>query len=54
MLVNFQIVISVWHTLRGGTRLHSWLMHYGKSRKVAGSIPDEADFSIYLILQASL
>jgi hypothetical protein len=29
----------------GGTRLRSWLRHYAKSRKVAGSSPDEVDFS---------
>jgi hypothetical protein len=29
-------------------------MHYATNLKVAGSIPDEANFLIYLILQAAL
>jgi hypothetical protein len=31
-----------------------WLKHYVISRKVAGSRPDELNFSIYLILLAAL
>jgi hypothetical protein len=34
---------SVWISyIFGGTRWRSWLRHYATSRKVAGSIPDEA------------
>jgi hypothetical protein len=29
-------------------------MHYATNRKVAGSIPDEVNFEIYLILPAAL
>jgi hypothetical protein len=39
----------LWNTR--GTRYHSWLRHYAKSQKVAGSIPDESfDFSTDLTL----
>jgi hypothetical protein len=31
-----------------------WLRDYSTNRKVAGSIPDEVNFSIYLILPAAL
>jgi hypothetical protein len=31
-----------------------WLRHYATSRKVAGSIPDEVIFEIYLIHPAAL
>jgi hypothetical protein len=31
-----------------------WLRHYATNRKVAGSIPDEVNFKIYLILPAAL
>jgi hypothetical protein len=31
-----------------------WLRHYGTNWNVAGSIPDELNFQIYLILPAAL
>jgi hypothetical protein len=35
------IILGAYRRLHGGTRLRSWLRHYARSRKVAGSIPDE-------------
>jgi hypothetical protein len=31
-----------------------WLRHYATKRKVAGSVPDEVIFSVYLFLPAAL
>jgi hypothetical protein len=33
----------------GGHAVVQWLRHYATNRKVAGSIPDEVNFYIYLI-----
>jgi hypothetical protein len=46
------IIIIIYN--QDGTRQRSSLRHYAASRKVAGSGPDEVDFSIYLILPAAL
>jgi hypothetical protein len=40
--------------LTKGHGVEQWLRHYATSREVAGSIPDEVIFSIYLILPAAL
>jgi hypothetical protein len=37
-----------------GHAVAQWLRHYDTKRKVAGSIPDKANFEIYLILPAAL
>jgi hypothetical protein len=35
-------------------RYCSWLRHYATSRKVAGSNPDDVDFSLNIILPAAI
>jgi hypothetical protein len=42
------------YILTGGHAVAQWLRHYATNRKVAGSIPDEVNFLIYLILSATL
>jgi hypothetical protein len=37
-----------------GHAVVKWLRHYATNRKVAGLIPDEVIFKIYLILPAAL
>jgi hypothetical protein len=55
MLVT--VIRSLYSLLNEIIREHEvaqWLRHYATNRKVAGSIPDEVSFLIYLIFPAAL
>jgi hypothetical protein len=49
MDLDFFLVYHLW-----GHAVAYWLRHYATNRKVAGSIPDEVNFLIYLILPDAL
>jgi hypothetical protein len=51
VLTRLHTFYIYYNNIIGGTQWRSWLRHYAKSRRVAGSIPDEV---IYLILPAAL
>jgi hypothetical protein len=52
--ISNQFVVSYLYYLMTGTRERRWLRHYATSRNVAGSRPNEVNFSIYLMLPAPL
>jgi hypothetical protein len=48
-----QVTISISSTIVGACGSVMIIKHYATDRKVAGSIPDEVNFQIYLILPAT-